>query len=236
MKRHIILAIILFLPFTFCGCNKSLSSQKLSPSEAYAVCNEKSCLNDVVTIKGNLTRNSTTHGLYTITDGKNRVFIKFKPEVSFEEIIAAEEQNNILGNGIIEAEIQGNIYYEKGMCTMSKCQDMVNMLVEPKNILFIKKVGCQEDLKDCFNQLNNNLTASRVLQIMNNSKICTGDGKKATGYMNYDSNLSRWDLQIESPGVPGGCSDYCHISENKVIFERNCADDKNNLSLEEPVK
>lgn len=226
-------------------------SEVITPSKAYVICNEKSCTNKEVVINGLFQRNSTTHGIYTLSDDNKVIFIRLD-SASLVETIFFEEQNYLLKGGIIEANIKGTLNYEKGLfCTQNQCQAALTMRIKPSNMQFIKKNNCEGSERlgylgggDCFDFSMYTLNASDAYNKIINSELCTADNRQTTGIVRYDKINSTERLESHEMGWlfatysnldPGGCRiTSCHVLSNKIILQRTCLDSKYNLYLEEP--
>ncbi len=166
-KGYLVVVLFIFLLGLLFGCTQNISEeqalkdinllQPITASQAHLVCNEHSCIESEVTIVGEVMRNSTSHGIYFLTDGEKNVYLRLR-DLNESNKIIFEKDNYLLLGGIVEAKINGIIRHDKGMCTMTSCQDVVEMFIESSDFEFIKKVRCPDNktakvvlgVQDCF--------------------------------------------------------------------------------------
>jgi hypothetical protein len=232
MKKTLLITL-LGASLALAGCAQQIISENqnidltntITPSEAYLVCNSKSCPTDTVTIQGELKRGGTTHGVFELQDDKKNVVVLLHKSSLYDTLIF-EEENYLLEGGVVEAIIKGKIHSEdyKG--------PVVIMEFESENFKFIKKIQCNGE-NDCFDLTSYRMKASDAYQKLVNSKICTQDDRKTTGYVSYSKITGVWQFQTDSNSDPGGCSTYCSISPSETILSRQCTHQENNLRLQE---
>jgi hypothetical protein len=207
-------------------------SSIITPSQAYSICTDKSCPTEPVYIQGDMSRSSTTFGMFVLSDGKKAVYVDLRSaNLSLIDTILFHEKTFLQKNGIVEVRLKGIISHDVGMCTMNSCQDMVNMVINPKQVEVIKKVGCK-DVKsgktsledgDCFDVSYRKISLADAYNTFFSSKICTQEGRRPSGSFEYNSDENKWVFGVYSNSRPGGCSESCEVYADKVVFNRQCA-------------
>ena len=197
-------------------------TKTITPTQANQICNSKSCISEEVEIEGKMSR------LGAITDDTDGVIVIFSKEISLKEETEIKEKNQLINEGtIIQAKIKGKLNYvdssESELCFNEGCIEYVEIITKPEDIQFIKTSGCKEGYDNCFDNSRYELKASEAYEALQASEVGTKDGREATGYYDYDFEGNFWRFQISDPNSPGGCSDYCHVYKNKIIFKRSCA-------------
>ncbi len=199
-------------------------SEIINPSQAHQLCSSKTqCTNEEVTIEGKT-------NFYSISDEKKTITLRFENYLTLEEEIAIKEKNQLINEGtIIKARIKGKLNYvdysESLRCTNDGCMEYLEIIINPEEIQFIETSECKKGYDNCFDNSRYELKASEAYENLMASEVGTKGGREATGSYNYDFENNYWRFQISDPDCPGGCSDYCHVYKDKIIFNRNCARD-----------
>tara|TARA_Y100000310_G_scaffold145263_1_gene144596 strand:- start:211 stop:1398 length:1188 start_codon:yes stop_codon:yes gene_type:complete len=208
------------------------ASDIITPSEAYVLCDRESCPSESVYIRGEMSRSSTTYGLFTLSDEENTVFIDLRNSgLSLIDTILFHEDTNLQKDGIVEVRVKGNIRHDMGMCTNSGCVDMVLLSIEPEETEVIRNVGCKDpksgktslESGDCFDTSYRKMSLEEAYSYFFSSTICSEKGRKPSGSFSYDEENNRWSFSISSSSRPGGCTESCYIYEDKVVYDRTCA-------------
>jgi len=239
----VILMIIIASVFLILNKSNPISSSIINVSQAYEICNEKSCPIEEVIVEGELTRRSTSSSaVFLLSDSTNlsfsslleghseSIYVSFSPEISsLFEVIKANEENNLLKGGIIKAKVKGLISYQYDA---NRDFNYLEMTIGLKDIEYILDIRCRkkeevhiipEVQDDCFDFSMYKLSASESYNYLKNSKICTENGKEPFGDFSYDIEENYWKFSIDSPDSPGGSNDYCYVSKDKIVFKRKCA-------------
>lgn len=222
--------------------NNTKSSDKITPSQAYQICTERSCPNTPVTIIGSLQNSSKNFMDMLIKEGDKTIYVDLSEDKDFYNRLKMAEENKLIKNGIINAEVTGELSFEKKF--FDTYVDTVNLKTNSNLIRFVQNGECRSsgipyliDSNECFDMSNFALTPSDAYQRLLSSSLL-GNNFEVTGFTDGPYTNLAWQFSLNRDGqeqeVTGGsrpdgsytyptyCRYYAEISLEKSKIIKSC--------------